>query len=195
MIRGVTIGPSPRWLQNALRNAGLRPRNNVVDITNYVMYECGHPLHAFDYALLAEGRSSSGRRRRGRRFTTLDGKDACAPRRDRDGLRRGEGGLRSPASWEERTPRSATTPSMWCSRRRTGIRRASAGRAKALGISYRRLAAIRAGGRSRTASATRLTARRSSSLELAGGTLLKGIIDVYPKKIRERARAASRRRG
>ena len=74
MIRGVKIGPSPRWLQNSIRNAGLRPRNNVVDITNYVMYECGHPLHAFDYALLRGGRIVIRNARGGTPFTTLDGR-------------------------------------------------------------------------------------------------------------------------
>ena len=73
MIRGVRIGPSPRWMQNALRNVGLRPRNNVVDITNYVMMECGHPLHAFDYALLKGSELIVRQAAAGTPFTTLDG--------------------------------------------------------------------------------------------------------------------------
>lgn len=73
VIRGVKIGPSPRWLQERLRGAGSRPINNVVDATNYVMLELGQPLHAFDLAKL---RGSSIVVRRARKdeatFTTLD---------------------------------------------------------------------------------------------------------------------------
>ncbi|MCB2155136.1 phenylalanine--tRNA ligase subunit beta [bacterium] len=53
VIRGVKIGPSPLWLQRRLEGAGLRPRNNIVDITNYVLLELGHPLHAFDLNKIA----------------------------------------------------------------------------------------------------------------------------------------------
>ena len=80
ILRGVRVGPSPDWLRTALEKVGLRSINNVVDVTNFVMFETGQPLHAFDYHLLAKG--GDGRpeivvRRAGvgEKFVTLDGKE------------------------------------------------------------------------------------------------------------------------
>ncbi len=75
VIRGVRVGPSPMWLRRRLEACGVRSINNVVDVTNYVLLELGHPLHAFDMNRLAEGRIVVQRARAGERFTTLDGQE------------------------------------------------------------------------------------------------------------------------
>ncbi len=75
LIQGVKIGPSPLWLQNRLKAAGVRPISNVVDVTNYVLMELGHPLHAFDFNRLVEKRIVVDRAGEGEKFTTLDGQE------------------------------------------------------------------------------------------------------------------------
>ncbi|HEV8309751.1 MAG TPA: phenylalanine--tRNA ligase subunit beta, partial [Methylomirabilota bacterium] len=72
-ITDVAVGPSPAWLAQRLRAVGLRPINNVVDVTNYVLWELGHPLHAFDRDLLVEHRIVVRRARPGETLVTLDG--------------------------------------------------------------------------------------------------------------------------
>lgn len=73
VVRGISVGPSPRWLQNRLLAVGQRPISNVVDVTNYILMEWGQPLHAFDRALLAGGAIRVARAGEGQSFTTLDG--------------------------------------------------------------------------------------------------------------------------
>jgi phenylalanyl-tRNA synthetase beta chain len=75
VIRGVTIGPSPSWLRARLRAVGLRPISNVVDVTNYVLWELGQPLHAYDYDTVADATIVVRRARTDERFTTLDGQE------------------------------------------------------------------------------------------------------------------------
>ncbi|MBE3581456.1 MAG: phenylalanine--tRNA ligase subunit beta [Thermoanaerobacteraceae bacterium] len=75
IVRGVKIGPSPTWMQLRLRACGVRPINNIVDVTNYVMLEMGQPLHAFDYVLLRGRRIIVRRARAGAKIVTLDGQE------------------------------------------------------------------------------------------------------------------------
>ncbi|MGM0903428.1 MAG: phenylalanine--tRNA ligase subunit beta [Bacillota bacterium] len=72
VIKNVKIGPSPLWMQTRLMAAGIRPHNNVVDITNYILLEYGQPLHAFDYDLLGSKEVLVRRAKQGEEITTLD---------------------------------------------------------------------------------------------------------------------------
>lgn len=75
LVTNVTIEPSPLWIQNRLRNSGIRPINNVVDVTNYVMLELGQPMHAYDYDCVADHTLIARRAKAGETLTTLDGNE------------------------------------------------------------------------------------------------------------------------
>lgn len=80
VVRGVQVKESPQWLKQRLEAVGLRPRNNIVDVTNFVMMECGHPLHAFDFSTVQNGqiivRTAEGF---AEKFITLDDKERTLP--------------------------------------------------------------------------------------------------------------------
>ena len=184
MVRGVTIGPSPKWMQDRLRNAGLRPRNNVVDITNYVMLECGQPLHAFDYALLHGGQIVIRQAFPGTSFTTLDGKThtlpdgavmVCDAEREVSiaGIMGGENSEINDATADIVLESAYWTPS--------SIRRT----AKRLGITSDASQRFERGA---DPNGVRYALDRAAALvvDVAGGTLLKGANDIYPRKIRPR---------
>ena len=184
MIRGVTVAPSPAWLQERLRNVGLRPRNNVVDITNYVMLECGQPMHAFDYALLKGHTIVVRQAAPGTRFRTLDGKEHTLPEgavmvcdAEREvsvaGVMGGENSEISDATVDVVLESAYWNPA--------SIRKTS----KGLGIISD---ASQRFERGTDPGIVPWALDRAAALvrELAGGTLLKGAIDVYPRKIRER---------
>ena len=179
LIRNVTLAPSPFWMRYRLHASGIRSINNLVDVSNYVLMELGQPLHAFDYARLQEHRIVVRRAGEGERFTTLDGESRCMSDETLmicDGKRAVAlagimGGLNSEifAGTTDVLVESAYFDPVT-------IRRAS----KKLGLSteasYRFERGIDIEG-------TTTALRRSLHLlhRLAGGTIARGCIDVYPR--------------
>ncbi len=77
VVRGVTVGPSPGWLRMRIEDMGLHSINNIVDVSNYVLFATGQPIHAFDLAKIAGARILVRRAKKGERIRTLDGRDAA----------------------------------------------------------------------------------------------------------------------
>jgi phenylalanyl-tRNA synthetase beta chain len=178
VITGVRVGPSPARLAQRLRAAGLRPINNVVDVTNYVMWELGQPLHAFDHALLSGHRIVVRRARPGETLVTLDGQtralaDSMLVIADAERAV-GVAGVMGGANTEV----SAATGAVLLEAayfKPGSVRRT----ARALGLSTEASYRFERGA---DIEAVRQAQDRAAGLiaELAGGRVARGVIDVYP---------------
>jgi phenylalanyl-tRNA synthetase beta chain len=180
MFRNVRIGPSPDWLQKRLQSVGVRPVNNIVDVTNAVMLETGQPLHAFDFDKIAGGSIIVRDSKDGEVFTTLDGKKRtlkagtvliCDDQRP-IAIGGVMGGMNTEIS---ETTTNVLLESAWFDPVR--VRRTS----RTLGLSTD---ASQRFERSVDIGACLYAAQRAGQLfqELAGAEVLKGAIDAYPKK-------------
>jgi phenylalanyl-tRNA synthetase beta chain len=178
LITGLTVRPSPPWLAQRLRAIGLRPINNLVDITNYVMWELGQPLHAFDFDTLAQHTIVVRRPRPGERITTLDGQDralgpdmamVCDAERPV-----GVGGVMGGADTEvtERTTAVLLEAAYW---NPSSIRRTSRELGLATDAAYR----FERGG-DIDGLGDALNRAADLMAELGGGTIARGILDLYP---------------
>ncbi len=182
VIEGVAVGPSPAWMQDRLRAAGMRPINNVVDITNYVMLEQGQPLHAFDLDRV-RGTVVVRTARDGERLTTLDSQErALTPDTllitDRDASGASRPIALAGVMGGEATEVTPSTTRILLEAARfdpTSIRRAST----RLGLRSEASARFE---RSLSPELAIHAARRATKLfvELCGGTARAGVVDVYP---------------
>jgi len=180
LITGINIAPSPSWLQQRLNSCGMRPINNVVDTTNYVMLEYGQPLHAFDYRKLKGGQIIVRRAKNGETITTLDGTERAlnpdilviADKEEAVAVAGIMGGVDS-----EVTDKTDTILLESANFAQATIRR---------GCGYLQLqseASVRFD-KELNSELPLLPLKRATQLllELAGGRAAKGVIDVYPGK-------------
>ena len=180
VLRNVKIGPSPKWLQDLLSSLGVRPINNIVDVTNYVLMETGHPLHAFDYDKLVGQKIVVKTARDGEKFVTLDGKERTLTSEtlmicDAEkpiAIAGVMGGANTEIS--DATTNILIEAAYFDPR---NIRCTS----KYLGLSTEASYRFERG---TDLNLTVIAANRAAQMiqELAGGELLKGVLDVYPKK-------------
>jgi phenylalanyl-tRNA synthetase beta chain len=190
VLRGLKVQPSPDWLRQGLEAIGEKSINNVVDVTNYVMFELGHPLHAFDFDKLQQHRIVVRRAQGAEKIRTLDGaertlaKDMCVVA---DAARAvGIGGVMGGAETEiSFSTRNVLLECAWFDP--VSIRRTS----KALGLRSEASYRFERGADPEMAE---LASRRAAELmqEVAGGELLAGVVDVYPHRAPERKIELSR---
>jgi phenylalanyl-tRNA synthetase beta chain len=182
IIRGVKIQPSPKWLKDRLEAAGTASINNVVDISNYVMLELGHPLHTFDYDLVRDHSIVVRRAKPGEKIKTLDGIERTLDPSvcmvcDGDGSRPvGIGGIMGGAETEiSFSTKNVLIECAWFDP--ISVRRS------ARSLRLHTEASTRFG-RGADPEMAEFASRRAAELilQLAGGELLSGVVDVYPGK-------------
>jgi phenylalanyl-tRNA synthetase beta chain len=182
VIRGVKIQPSPTWLKERLEAVGTASISNIVDISNYVMLELGHPLHAFDYDLIRNRSIVVRRARQNEKIRTLDGIERVLDPNvcmvcDGDGSRPiGIGGIMGGAETEiSFSTKNVLIECAWFDP--IAIRRA------ARFLKLHTEASTRFG-RGADPEMAEFASRRAAELilQLAGGELLSGVVDVYPRK-------------
>ncbi len=192
LIKGVKIGPSPDWLVRRLETVGMRSINNVVDVTNYVLLELGHPLHAFDFNLLRGRKIVVKEAQPGTLFTTLDSQERQLQAGDLvicdaegpvalAGIMGGENSEIRPETVDILLESAYFDPmTIRRTSKRLGIHSESSHRfERGADIAMVPVALDRAAG---------------LILEVAGGTLAKGVIDCYPKQLPGRTLTISARR-
>jgi len=190
VIRNVKIQPSPKWLKDRLEASGVASISNVVDVSNYVMLELGHPLHTFDYDKVRDHKIVVRRAKPGEKMKTLDGVERqLAPDKERqldsiicmisdgDGSRAvGIGGIMGGAETEiSFSTKNVLIECAWFEP--IAIRRA----ARTLKLHTEAATRFGRGGDPEMAE---LASRRAAELilQLAGGELLAGVVDIYPGK-------------
>jgi phenylalanyl-tRNA synthetase beta chain len=182
IIRGAKIQPSPKWLKDRLEASGVASISNVVDISNYVMLELGHPLHTFDYDKVRDHRIVVRRAKSGEKIRTLDGVERTLDPSlcvvcDGDGSRPvGIGGIMGGAETEiSFSTKNILTECAWFEP--IAVRKA----ARLLKLHTEASTRF---GRGADPEMAELASRRAAELilQLAGGELLAGVVDVYPGK-------------
>ncbi len=182
VLRGVKIQPSPKWLKDRLEASGVASISNVVDISNYVMLELGHPLHTYDYDKVRDHRIGVRRAKPGEKIRTLDGLERTVDSSmsvvfDGDGSRAiGIGGIMGGADTEiSFSTKNILIECAWFEP--IAVRKA----ARLLKLHTEASTRFGRGADPETAE---LASRRAAELilQLAGGELLSGVIDVYPGK-------------
>lgn len=180
-LRNVKVGESPEWLQNRLRTVGLRPINNVVDVTNFVMMEVGQPLHAFDADKIGGGHVVVKRLPQGTKFVTLDGVERTLDARDLMICDENEGMCIAGVFGGQKSGVSMETTNVFLESaffNPVSIRKTSQRHTLKTDASYRYE-------RTCDPNITEWALRRAVKLirELAGGDICGQMVDLYPKKI------------